>query len=273
VEFARVLHVPALCNNLLSVLYLTKHKAFDVHISGDHMDFIRNGTTLFTAFVNECNVGYLNGSTIDISESANLSSTLPLDLWHKRLAHHNYDDIKMMIPKNLVDGLVLESKTKPDPICEPCLAGKMHANPFPSSNSRATELLELVHSDVYPVGHPSHGCHIYWATFLDDCSRKKVVVPMKQKSDTLDAFKRFKAYTEKQTGKTLKRLREDKCGEYMSTEFDTLLKSCGIVREHSVRNRPQQNGVTERANRLLISNCHCAKALSCLMSMFRRMFW
>ena len=41
VEFARVLHVPALRNNLLSVLYLTKHKAFDVHISGDHMDFMQ----------------------------------------------------------------------------------------------------------------------------------------------------------------------------------------------------------------------------------------
>ena len=83
VEFARVLHVPTLYNNLLSVLYL-KHKAFDAHISGNHMDFIRNGTTLFTASINECNVGYLNGSTIDIN---------------------NYDDIKMMISKNLVDGL------------------------------------------------------------------------------------------------------------------------------------------------------------------------
>jgi len=41
-------------------------------------------------------------------ESVQLASTLPLDLslWHKRLGHHNYDDIKMMISKNLVDGLV-----------------------------------------------------------------------------------------------------------------------------------------------------------------------
>jgi len=107
----------------------------------------------------------------------------------------------MMISKNLVDGLVQESKAKPDSICEPCLAGKMHANPFPSSNIRTTELLELVHSDVYSVCHPSHGGHIYWATFIYDCSRKKVVVPMKWKSDTLDAFKRFNAYAERQTGK------------------------------------------------------------------------
>lgn len=85
VEFARVLHVPALRNNLLSVLYLTKHKGLDVHIFGDHMDFNRKGTTLFTASINECNVGYLNGSTIDISENVHLASTLPLNLslWHK----------------------------------------------------------------------------------------------------------------------------------------------------------------------------------------------
>jgi hypothetical protein len=29
----------------------------------------------------------------------------------------------------------MTSNDKPDPICEPCLAGKMHANPFPSNAS------------------------------------------------------------------------------------------------------------------------------------------
>jgi hypothetical protein len=34
----------------------------------------------------------------------------------------------------------------------------MHANPFLSSDNRATELLALVHSDVYDAaGHMSHG--------------------------------------------------------------------------------------------------------------------
>jgi len=245
VEFARVLHVPALHNNLLSVLYLTKQKHFSVHISGDCMEFERDKNVLFTASINEDNVGYLNGQTIDITESVHLVSTLPLNLslWHKRLGHLNYDDIKFMIKDDLVDGLVLDSKAKPDPICEPCLAGKMHANPFPSSTSRATELLELVHSDVFYVGTTSFGGYNYWSIFVDDCSRKKVAVPMKRKSETLAAFK------ENVTGKKIKRFREDKGGEYMSNDFDTFLKNAGIVREHSVRNRPQQNGVAERANR------------------------
>jgi len=284
VEFARVLHVPALRNNLLAVLYLTKRKSLNVHISGDHMEFERDGSVLFTATINNDNVGYLNGHTVDINESVQLVSTLPLDLslWHKRLGHHNYDGIKLMIHDNLVDGLVLDSKNSPDPICEPCLAGKMHANPFHSSNSRATELLELVHSDVYDASHISHGGYRYWALFIDDCSRQKFAIPMKRKSETFAAFKTFKAYAEKHTGKLLKCLREDKGGEYMSNEFDTFLKECGIIREHSVRNRPQQNGVAERANRTLgeritamlsesgLSKAYWAECLAALVHVLNR---
>ena len=39
VEFSRVLHVPALCNNLLSCLYLTKHKNFTIYIDSEGMHF------------------------------------------------------------------------------------------------------------------------------------------------------------------------------------------------------------------------------------------
>ena len=37
----------------------------------------------------------------------------------------------------------------------------------------------------------------------------------------------------------------------MSKEFEAYLASEGIVRRHSVRNRPQQNGTAERANRTI----------------------
>ena len=44
---------------------------------------------------------------------------------------------------------------------------------------------------------------------------------------------------------------EDKGGEYMGTEFDSFCAEHGIQRQHSVRARPQQNGVAERANRTM----------------------
>ena len=95
VEFTRVLHVSALHNNLLSVLYLTKYKGIDIHISSITMDFYDQKSWLFSATINDDDIGYLNGLTVDIMESVQLASTLPLDLslWHKWLGHHNYSDI------------------------------------------------------------------------------------------------------------------------------------------------------------------------------------
>jgi hypothetical protein len=138
VIFTSVLHVPLLQNNLLAVLCLTKHKNFHVWIDSDTMHFIKGEETLFVAEVDDTNTAYLSGSTVDQStgktvHSALISSTLPMDymLWHRRFAHHNHSDIKMMFDNKWVDGVKLTCKLPPDPICEPCLAGKMHANPFP----------------------------------------------------------------------------------------------------------------------------------------------
>src|SRR6202789_4522744 len=104
VEFTRVLHVPDLRTNLLSILYLTRQKQFTVNIDASEMRFKRDNTLLFTAQINENNAAFLDGTTDAISEYANFISTLPVDisLWHRRLAHHDYNSVKMMISKQLV---------------------------------------------------------------------------------------------------------------------------------------------------------------------------
>ena len=73
---------------------------------------------------------------------------------------------------------------------------------------------------------------------------------MKCKSDAFNTFKSFKAYAENKTGKKIKCMRIDKGGEYMSNEFSNYLDACGIGKQYTCRNQPQQNGVAERANRL-----------------------
>jgi transposase InsO family protein len=151
----------------------------------------------------------------------------------------------------MVEGFKLDSKVMPDPICEPCLAGKMHANPFPNSHTRAKAPLELVHSDVHDVGITSPGGYRYWITFIDDCTHFRAVMLMKRKSETFTVFRQFKAWAEKVTGRKIKILRHDKGGEYMSNEFITFCKEHGIAVQKTARNRPQQNGVSERANRTI----------------------
>ena len=70
-------------------------------------------------------------------------------------------------------------------------------------------------------------------------------------NNVFDVFKQFKAYTENQSGHRIKILRDDKGGEYMSNAFTKFTTDCGIERQHTVRAQPQQNGVAERANRVL----------------------
>lgn len=81
-EFERVLHVPALRSNLLSVLYLTCNKGYTVRITGNRLYFHRNGSKqpLFTASVNERNAAHLDGLTIPLQEYAALASTCPITI-------------------------------------------------------------------------------------------------------------------------------------------------------------------------------------------------
>ena len=89
----------------------------------------------------------------------------------------------------------------------------------------------------------------YWITFIDHNSRFAAVQFLKLKSDALAAFKTYKNWAETQTGCKIKRLRDDKGGEYMSKEFHAFCDAHGIERQHTVRNEPHQNGVAERFNR------------------------
>jgi len=66
-----------------------------------------------------------------------------------------------------------------------------------------------------------------------------------------DPFKQFKAFAENQTERKIKTLRDDKGGEYMSNAMLAFTNECGIQRQHIVQACPQQNGVAERANRIL----------------------
>lgn len=91
---------------------------------------------------------------------------------------------------------------------------------------------------------------------------------MKAKSEAFQVFKPFKAYAENHFGHKIKALQDDKGGEYMSTEFQKFCDSEGIVRRHTVRNRPQQNGVAERANRTMSDDISAMLAESNLPPQF-----
>ncbi|GJT52026.1 retrotransposon protein, putative, ty1-copia subclass [Tanacetum coccineum] len=62
----------------------------------------------------------------------------------------------------------------------------------------------------------------------------------------------FKNEVENQLEKTIRALRSDRGGEYISQEFKDYLKACGIVQQLTPPYTPQHNGVSERRNRTLL---------------------
>ena len=110
----------------------------------------------------------------------------------------------------------------------------------------------LTHSDVHgPLPVRTASGYRYWITFIDDSTRFRCVILLKTKGEATSALKQFKAYAENETGERMGTLRDDKGGEYMSNELEDFCNEHGIQRQHTVRNRPQQNGVAERFNRVL----------------------
>ena len=58
--------------------------------------------------------------------------------------------------------------------------------------SRKSELFEIVHSDLCrPLKVNSKGGALYFATFINDRSRKIWIYPLKSTNQVLDVFKQF----------------------------------------------------------------------------------
>ncbi|XP_060965620.1 uncharacterized protein LOC133034535 [Cannabis sativa] len=170
-----------------------------------------------------------------------------LDLWHRRLGH----------PSNVVLSQVLKTSNVIPAInekllfCDACQYGKSHCLPFKNSSSRASQVLELVHTDLWgPAPINSHTNSRFYIHFVDDHSRYTWLFPLKHKSDALSAFVQFKALVENQFNRKIKALRTDWGGEFQS--FTDIVTQNGIVFQHSCPHTSEQNGRAERKHRHIV---------------------
>ena len=100
--------------------------------------------------------------------------------------------------KKLHDDGILESLDYESlDACEPCFMGKMSKTPFSGTMERATDLLEIIHTDVYnPMSVEAHGKYHYFLNFTDDLSRYEYIYLMKHKSEIFEKFKEFQKEVE-----------------------------------------------------------------------------
>nr|GEW55971.1 retrotransposon protein, putative, Ty1-copia subclass [Tanacetum cinerariifolium] len=193
---------------------------------------------------------HTNESSIYVA--SNKRAKLDLDyalLWHCLLGHIS----KKCIEKLQHDGLLDSSDLKAFEKCVSCMSRKMARKPYTHQVERAKDLLGLIHTDVCgPFKIMSRQRASYFVTFTDDFSRYGYVYLLKHKHEVFETFKVFQKEVENQSGKTIKSLRSNRRGEYMSQEFLDHLKDHGIIVHRTPPYTPQHNGVLERRNRTLL---------------------
>src|SRR4051812_37375628 len=187
-------------------------------------------------------------------------------MWHYHLGHIGVKRMKKLHSDGLLESLDFESLER----CEACLMGKMTKTPFSDMMEQATDLLEIIHTDVCgPMSVASRGGYRYVLTFTDDLSRYGYIYFMKHKSETFEKFKEFQSEVENQRNKKTKFLRSDRGGEYLSYEFGEHLKKCGILSQLTPPGTPQRNGVSKRRNRTLLDMVRSMMSQSDLPLLFR----
>jgi len=190
---------------------------------------------------------------LHVAPMSDVAAVASLKLWHERLGHVNVAGVKRMIKNKDVDGLECTSMVVKD-ICEPCVYGKAAMTPIPSAGGvYVTRRLQLVHSELWgPMSEPSRGGALYFGMFTDDFSRWTDVVFLHKKSDLFAEYKKWLTKAQLHTGIKIKVLWSDNGGEYVSSAFKALQDGNGTTHQTTVPDTPQQNGVTERLNRVLV---------------------
>ncbi|KAK9033674.1 hypothetical protein V6N11_049860 [Hibiscus sabdariffa] len=201
--------VPSLTKNIISVSCLDKI-GFEIIIKNNSCSFFYDN--LFYGSAQLINGLYiLNQENMIFNINTKRLKTNDSNqtyLWHCHLGHISERRISKLHKDGLLDPFVFKQLD----VCESCLLGKMSKAPFSGKGERASDLLDLIHSDVCgPMNTQARGGYQYFITFTDD----------------------FR-------------------GEYLSHDFDELLKECGIVSQLTPPGTPQWNGVSERRNRTLL---------------------
>ena len=121
-----------------------------------------------------------------------------VEMWHKRIGHINMQRLKTMQSQELVIGLPMFKVADMQKICEACQFGKQAKGAFPHDKHVSSNVLEVVHLDVWGLAKTVSmgGCKFY-VTFIDDHTCKGWVYFLKEKSEVSIFFQNFKVMVEK----------------------------------------------------------------------------
>lgn len=250
IKLLNVLYVPQLKGNLISVKKLTA-RGLEVYFRDNQCTITKDGYTVANA-TEESGLYELN-TTQKALRAAELSHADCIHYWHNRLGHRDPNAIRTLEKRNAA----LNFHIKPcdvSQVCECCIKAKMSRKSIPKkSESRAAEVLDLIHTDVCgPMQTTTPSGNRYFMTMIDDNSKYTKVYLLKNKSEVPAKIQEYVKYVQTKFRVTPKKIRSDRGGEYTGEKLKSFLRNEGIQMELTNPYTPQQNGCAERKNRYLV---------------------
>ena len=241
-----VLYVPNANVNLISLNKMLKD-GYKVNLLEDRATLLKEGKQIifnFTDGLYKLKIEQFFTSSERIDD---------LNLWHRRFGHANKKLIKFMHSKKMVDGLEISNGYDHE-LCNPCIIGKMKREKFDIQNRRSVQNLDVIHSDICGPFPISLGGKSYYVALIDENSRFRWIYLMERRDELFTILKKFILMIKTQFHITIKILRSDNGGEYISYQLAELLSENGILHERTVPYSPQMNGIAERFNRTLLDS-------------------
>ena len=110
-----------------------------------------------------------------------------------------------------------------------------------------------MHADVWgPAPIISGHGFKYFLIFVDDCTRLTWIYLLKNKSEVFEKFTQFFTMVQTQFQTTVQILRSDNGREFVNKEMTEFFKGKGLVHQTTCPYTPEQNGVAERKNRIVL---------------------
>ena len=168
-----------------------------------------------------------------------------VNLWHARLGHPC-----QRVLNNVLINLNI-NKTPISDFCSVCQLAKSHKQPFSSSPSHTSGILEILHVDVWgPSPVVSSERYRYYLSIVDDFTCFSWIFPMKVKAEVKDIFLKFVAFAERQYSCKVRTVQSDWGGEFRS--LSSVFSQLGIGFRHPCPYTHEQNGKVERKHRHIV---------------------
>lgn len=262
--FENSLYVPKLNKNLIAASTLIKRGVMPVvHPSHPNIFSLKlNNRTLFKGFFsgNLMLIKLIEQSVrptknLVCSSTSNIKTDSILKL-HHRLAHPNFAYLKRMIKEGMITGVSDNCDLSLPPDCVSCMKSKGQRLTFKHNRPRAIHKLENVHVDLRGIIRNTTVNDIsYYMLFTYDYTGMKFIyfLKFKDKAPVFAAFEAFLAFAERQSNRKLECLTLDQGSVFFNSTFLPYCREKGIWLHETAPYAPEQNGVSERANKTVIS--------------------